>query len=309
MKKNHCVLCAVITFMCLCFFVSCQKKKENSEERQTKKFAVAVHKAEIKTLFETLEFSGNVFAKVNVDVFPSIAGKVKSITVKQGEAVARNQVLAYIDASQPGFDFQLSPVKSPIDGTVTSIVAAEGMTVAPQVPIVKVGKINELEIQISVPERFISKIAVKQEAVLKLAAYPQEKFSAKVLSVSPTLDPLTRSMDVRLSPSSEAVKSGKIKAGMFAEVEITVSKIEKALTVPSSAIITRYGESFVFAVKQKDSENYIAEKTPVKTGFKINNDTQILSGLNENDIVAFKGQTMLSDGAEVFIAESTDATE
>lgn len=308
MKRNYFVFMFIVCALCLC--VSCNKKKENEEKEDVQKFAVAVQKAEIKTLFETLEFSGNVFAKVNVDIFPSIGGKVKNIAVKQGETVKRNQVLAYIDASQPGADFQLSPVKSPIDGTVTSIIAAEGMTVAPQVPILKVGKIDELEIQINVPERFISKIAAKQNAVLKLAAYPDEIFYAKVLSVSPTLDPVTRSMEVRLAPAAPAVRSKKIKAGMFAEVEITVNKIEKALTVPASAVMTRYGESFVFAVKQKpDSEDFVAEKTAVKIGFKTSSDAQILSGLEENAVVAFKGQTMLSDGAEVFVADNAGLTE
>src|SRR5205085_2616749 len=78
--------------------------------------------------------------------------------------------------------------------------------------------------------RFVS---VGQKAAIAAAAYPGERFAARVDYVSNTIDPATRTAKVRLSVPNPA---GRLKPEMFASVTVGLAETERVLTVPSRAV-------------------------------------------------------------------------
>ena len=233
-------------------------------------------------------------AKSNLDILPDAAGKIAQVLVSVGDKVNKNQIIAYVDPSRPGMNFEYSPVKSPISGTITAINVVPGSMVAQQLSIAKVSKMETLEVSMNVPERFVSKVQEGQKAYLRFDAYPGEVFYASVSEVSPVLDQSSRTMGVKLTFDKEYPR---IKAGMFARVKLITDTRSNIVKIPDSAIVNRFGENFVFAVNPGDPAS--VRRQVVTIGIRVDEKAEILSGLSPDEEIIVRGQTLLEEGSLV----------
>lgn len=272
-----------------------EKEKKDSEETETI-FAVDVVEAVQGELNNYIKINGDVVAETNVSVYPDTAGKLVSILVEIGTPVYKGQIIAYVDPSRPGMRFSASPVKAPIGGTVTSISGQLGMTVGPQMPIAKVGNLSRLEISCQIPERFISKIQKGQDAILSLQAYPDKKFPARVSEISPVLDPLSRTMEIKLDFSN---REGFLKPGMFCEVKIITERKKGIVKLPAKVLVRRFGGTFAFVLTDGK-----VEKRPVTAGIEIDGKLEIVEGLKAGEKIVVRGQSLLEDGAAVRVIDT-----
>lgn len=276
------------------------KKSKTEEVEKTTVFAVSVIPATRGELKNYLEFGGDVTAKTSLDIQPDAAGKIVEIKVKVGDSVQKNEIIALVDASRPGMSYEPGPVKAPISGTITAVNVVVGSMVAQQLSIAKVSKIDTLEVVMNVPERYVSKIKNKQQAYLRFDAYPGEIFPAEISEVSPVLDQTSRTMSVKLSLLNQ---DSRIKVGMFARVKLITDTLTNIVKIPDAAVTTRLGETFVFVIVpgEADEETHTVRKQMVTRGIRVDDKTEILSGLNSNDLVVIRGQSLLEDGSVVNI--------
>jgi membrane fusion protein, multidrug efflux system len=277
------------------------KAKSDAEKAAIAIFAVTTTTATKGELKDYLEFSGDVTAKTNIDILPDASGRITEIRVNVGDAVAKDQIVALVDASRPGMNYEPGPVKSPISGTITAVNVVAGSMVSPQVSVARVSKTEILEIAMNVPERYISKIKQNQNAFLRFDAYPGEIFPARVTEISPVLDQTARTMAVKLTLVRE---DGRIKAGMFARVKLITDTKANIVKIPESAIVARFGENLVFVVQR--GEKMTVRKQTVTVGIRVDDKVEILSGLANGDEIVVKGQTLLEDGSEINIISKLD---
>lgn len=300
MKKINRILA-----LCACVFfasslMSCSKKGgtgSNEEEAETI-FAVNAYKAVPKTLDDYLEFGGNVQTASTVDIFPDAAsGKISKLYVKVGDKVKKDQVVAEVDASRPGMDFQSSPVKAPVDGTITSFPLSVGATVAASVSIGKISSTGKLEVKTYVAERFVSRIKKNQKAILTFDAYPGDTFDATVVEVDPVLDSTSRTLGIKLLLKDQ--NDTKVRAGMYARIKLVTDTKKNTIILPSNVILTRNDEDIVYVVDQQENK---VKACVVKKGIRVDDKQEIQAGIVPGDLVVIKGQALLSDGAKVKIA-------
>lgn len=265
-------------------------------------FAVNVTPAIEGEIKDYIEINGEIQTVATIDVFPETNGELTELFVRVGENVRRDQVLAEVDPSRPGQNFVASPVRSPIEGTVVSLPGRVGQTVSVSTPVVRVSKTNELEVVTRVAERFISKVREGLSAVIRLDAYPGERFTATVSELSPVVDPATRTLEVKLRFDR---RDPRIKAGMFAAVRIVTEEKDGIVKIPAECLVTRFGESFVFVVR----EDGVAEQRNVTPGIEVDNKLEIVSGLEPGEMVVYQGQTLLEDQAEVRVIETVTPLE
>lgn len=303
MKTNNRVLYSMTAALILISFlaVSCSKKDNNEtkaadESPEKIVFAVTTVTATRGELNDYLEFGGDVAAKSNLDILPDAAGKIAQVLVSVGDNVRKDQVIAYVDPSRPGMNFEYSPVKSPIAGTITAVNVVPGSMVAQQLSIAKVSKMETLEVSMNVPERFVSKVQEDQKAYLRFDAYPGEIFYATVSEVSPVLDQSSRTMGVKLTFDK---KYPRIKAGMFARVKLITDTRSNIVKIPDSAIVNRFGEFFVFTVNPGDPAS--VRRQTVTVGIRVDEKAEILSGLSPDEEVVVRGQTLLEEGSLINI--------
>lgn len=244
-----------------------------------------------------LEFGGDVASLNAVNVMPDMAGKVSRIAVSVGDRVSKNQVIAYVDASRPGMNYSASPVKAPIAGRITAIPPTVGTMVSQQSPIATISNTDTLEVKINIAERFISRIKEGQMAIVSFDAYPGETFTAKVFEVSPVLDTSTRTMAVKLR---FVPQDKRIKVGMYGRVKLITTSIQNAIIIPSTAIVTKNNNKYVFVVANRGNNTQSTVRMQqITEGISVDNFTEVSSGLAVSDEIVIKGQTLLNDGSKV----------
>lgn len=278
------------------------KPKVSGGQQERPVYAVSTTRAVKGQIRDYLALSGDIVAGSTVDVYPDVAGRVTKLMVRLGDRVEKDQVLVEVDPSRPGMNFVPSLVKAPIGGVVIAVPAQVGMTVAQSVPVVRLSASGALEIKTYVAERFISKIRVGLSAMVTLDAYPGETFYGTVREVSPVVDPLSRTMEVRISVQNQG---NKLKTGMFAKVRIITQEKQNVVKIPSAAVVSRYGEQWVFVVESDptDPAFTVVRKRPIKGGILIDNQLEVLEGLAADEEIVVRGQTLLDDGARVNVVE------
>lgn len=299
-KKLSLILIAVLIASAL--LISCKNSKKDSKNDDETIFAVNTTlavKGEIKNF---IELNGDIKTKNEAAIYPDVMGKVVSITVKLGDNVYRNQIIAYVDPSKPGMDYNASPVRSTLNGTITSLPVDIGSTVSPQTAIAKVGQLDKIEIITSIAEKYINKIKIGLPAIVRTQAFQDKTFKAEISEISPVVDPITRMMEVRLKLTDP--NGNLLKPGMFAELKIITDQKENIVKIPAECIVKRYGLFYVFVVKRENGDLGVVEKRKITSGIQIENKVEILEGLQPEEEIVYSGQTLLEDKAKVKIIES-----
>ena len=249
-----------------------------------------------------IALSGDIVAGSTVDVYSDAAGKVAEVYVTVGQRVNRGAAIAAIDPSRPGMTFRWGVATAPISGTVVSLPAQVGMTISQAVPLARIAGGSALEIRLYVAERFISKMAMDLPCAVTLDAWPGETFLGSVSEIAPTVDPASRTMEVKVNVSDTG---SRLKAGMFAKVRIITEQKDNIVKIPASAMLSRFGEQYVYVIAKnpENPEQNIVRKRIVVPGILIDGVLEIQSGLAPDEELVVRGQTLLEDGARVNIIE------
>jgi RND family efflux transporter MFP subunit len=133
-------------------------------------------------------------------------------------------------------------------------------------------------------------------ALLWFEAIPGEMFTAEVTEINPVLDPLSRTLRIRLR---FVRPDARIKAGMFATINLVTNRKVDVTVIPRLSVINTYGSWIVFVVDEKN----IAHRRVVTLGIENEEYVEILSGLEIGEMVVSAGQNFLSDGDLVRIVE------
>lgn len=294
MKKSY-VCLGLLTAAMAVILSGCNMKKEaKAEEAVETVFAVYALKAVPGNLDNYLEFGGNVQAASSVDIYPDAqSGKISRILVKVGQVVEKDQVLAEVDASRPGMDYKVSPVKAPVSGTVTSLPINVGSTVAATMSIGKISSTGKLEIKTNVAERFLSRVSLFQKAELTFDAYPGVKFPATLVEIDPVLDISSRTLGIKLI---QEPSDGRLRSGMYARIKLITDTKKNTIVIPSNVIVTRNNQDIVYIV---DPVTDTVKVSQVVKGIRVDDKQEVLEGIKPGDIIVIKGQALLSDGAKV----------
>lgn len=293
----------IVLIFTLLAFIACSKESASDEKIIEEKavFAVSAFTVEETRIENYLEFGGDIIAKTSLDINPEVQGKIVELKIAVGDYVEKDAVIALVDASRAGMSFALGQIKAPISGTITQVNVVVGSMVAPQLAVAKVSKLDTLLVSMNVPERYVSKIKQGQKAELRFDAYPERFYSASVSEISPVLDATSRTMNVKLSLDRTGQNDGAVKIGMFARVKLVTEVHENAVIIPDAAIVNRFGESFVFVI----DENMSVEKRGIVRGIRVDEKSEIISGVEVGEKVVVRGQTLLEEGASVHIVSET----
>jgi len=298
---------AVVPFLVVLLFAGCSASQGGKtgnataagSEAAAPVFAVTTTEAVRGVIENYIDLNGDVSAAVSVDVYADTAGEVVKLNVSVGDYVSEGDVVAEVDPSRPGQQFVPSPVKSSINGTVTEVPVQVGTRIGQGVPVARISKINQLEITTEVPERFIDSMRVGLPAVLRFEAYPNVTFPARVTQLSPVLNPTTRTMEVKLQL---ARRDSRVKAGMYAEVQIITERKENVIKIPASCLVRRFGETFGYVVTEKNT----AERRVVTPGIIIDDQVEVIVGVKAGDRVVIQGQNLLDDGVQVKVVDQVE---
>ncbi len=138
---------------------------------------------------------------------------------------------------------------------------------------------------LAIYEYEIGLVKVGDIVELSTSAYPGEKFQGKVASISPVLDPMTRTNQVRVEVAN---REDKLKPEMFVNAVIHVALGEK-LAVPESAVLDTGVRKIVYLERPG---GYL-ESREVRLGQKAEGYHEVLEGLSAGDSVVTSGNFLI----------------
>ena len=163
-------------------------------------------------------------------------------------------------------------------------------------PIVVLESIDPIHIDFSLPQQELGRLSEGQPVQLTVDAYPGRTFDAKITAISPRIDGATRAIDIR---ATLANTDESLRPGMYGRAEVILPPTERALVLPSAAIIHNpYGESVFVIVDGKAQQRF------VKTGSQRGDLILITDGLKVGEQVVTAGQLKLRNGAPVHVDNS-----
>ncbi|MFA5359436.1 MAG: efflux RND transporter periplasmic adaptor subunit [Patescibacteria group bacterium] len=173
-------------------------------------------------------------------------------------------------------------IKAPLDGTITKKNYEAGEQFALTKPIFSLLGINNFEIEIDVSEADITKVTVNNQAEITLDAFGEDvKFYGQVNFIEPAETVIQDVIYYKVKINFDG--QGKdVKSGMTANANITTAKKDNTLIAPSRAIIEKADSGKVARLLVGEE----IKEVPVTLGLRGDDElVEILSGLNENDLV------------------------
>lgn len=180
---------------------------------------------------------------------------------------------------------------SPSRGVVLNVNAASGefsKSLDNADPLLTIADLSTVWIVGDVFEKDIAKVQPGTKVTITVDAFPDHQWAGRIDSVSGTLDPVTRTLKVRVALNNPG---GKLKPEMFAAIHVDVGS-HKAVVVPASAVIHEGQNTVVFIDNQGKPE-----QQKVTTGQATDGNIEITSGLQEGQRVAANGAELLTGGA------------
>jgi Cu(I)/Ag(I) efflux system membrane fusion protein len=179
------------------------------------------------------------------------------------------------------------PIRAPSSGYVLHKNLMEGARVEAGKDLFRIGQLERIWVVAEVYEYDAPWVEEGQPTQVELPWQPGVVLEGQVAYVYPTLDPQTRTLQVRLELDNPGVK---LKPGMFAKVTIQVRRQEAVLTVPDEAILHSGTRQLVFLV----SGDGRYEAREVRTGLAgADRHTEVLDGLDEGDEIVVSGQFLI----------------
>lgn len=178
---------------------------------------------------------------------------------------------------------------SPVSGTVIARSANPGEVIQADKEILRVADLSSVWVIGQVYEKDLGKIRVGSEATVTTETYPGRIFRGRVSYVDPTLDPSTRTAQLRI----ELANPGQVlKIGMYVNVAFPVlgSAASAVAGVPSSAVQNIKNEQVVFVAT---SDANVFAMRPVRLGPEANGRYSVLEGLAVGDRVVTEGSFLL----------------
>ncbi len=175
---------------------------------------------------------------------------------------------------------------APFDGTVLNKDVLEGEKINAGKPLMKIANLNNLWLKANIYENELEKVKLGNNATIKFSFNQDKIYSGTVTFISPTVDPHTRTVEVRIDINNS---KSELKPKMFGTVEISGMDIENAIAVPELAILRSGKNNRVILSLGEGRFKPVA----VKLGIYSMGYYQILDGLSKNDKIVTSGQFLI----------------
>jgi membrane fusion protein (multidrug efflux system) len=189
-------------------------------------------------------------------------------------------------------------IRAPFDGRIGIKQVELGQVLAAGATIATLQSVDPIYADFWLPQQSIADLKTDQPVRLHLDdVFPKEAWSGTVTTISPEVDANTRNVQVR---ATFANPDGKLRPGMFADVEIVSDATRQALVVPETAVIyAPYGDA-VFTIEEKDKA-LTAHQKFVRLGERRGDLVAVASGLNDGETIVASGAFKLHNGSAVVV--------
>jgi len=186
-------------------------------------------------------------------------------------------------------------VFAPLDGIVLEKMVLEGAYVVPGMNLYRIADLSRIWVLADVYEYEVPLIHTGEAASVTLSYDPGRVVQASVSYIYPTLDPMTRTVKVRLVMQNPGLI---FKPEMFANVEIAVSPGAR-LVIPTEAVLDSGTRQIVYVEKQEG----VYEMRQVKLGVRGDKYVEALSGVHAGEKVVTSGNFLIDSESQLRLGQ------
>ncbi len=181
---------------------------------------------------------------------------------------------------------------APIGGVVTELAAREGMTVSAGTTLFRINGLATVWANAEVPESQSTLVRLGAPVQARTPAAPGETFEGKVQAILPDVNPATRTLKARLELANP---TGRLVPGMFVSMQFTDMRADKALLIPTEAVIQTGKRAVVLLAE----DNGRFRPVDVEIGLETGGQTEIRRGLQAGQRVVVSSQFLIDSEASL----------
>jgi RND family efflux transporter MFP subunit len=201
-------------------------------------------------------------------------------------------------------------VTAPFAGVVTkryadtgSMIQAGTASQTQAMPVVRLSENSLLRLILPVPESVVSTVHIGQQVAVRVPTL-NRSFPGKVARFADKLSLATRTMETEVDvPNPNFV----LIPGMYAEVDLSLAQRNAVLAIPVTAVDLANESSQPGGGKPASVKGQVMVVTPnsrvevrqIELGLETANKVEVLSGLNEGDMVVIGSRAGLQAGQEI----------
>ena len=193
-------------------------------------------------------------------------------------------------------------IRAPFSGVLGIRQVNLGQYLAAGNPIVPLQSLDPIYVNFNVPQQIVGRMQPGRNVRITSDSLPGATFTGRVHTIDSVVDQSTRNVQVQ---ATMANPGGKLRPGMFVQVEVGVGEQRSVLPLPASAIsYAPFGDSvFVLTnMKGPTEQEYRGVKQQfVKVEGSRGDQVGVISGLNPGDEVVTSGVFKLRNGAAVAV--------
>jgi multidrug efflux pump subunit AcrA (membrane-fusion protein) len=170
----------------------------------------------------------------------------------------------------------------------------------------RVAQTDTMRVYVSIPQPYVASISSGLPADLVIANLNNQTFRGTVVRTAGAVDPSTRTLLAEV----DVPNPGRVLLpGMYAQIRITVQRVNSPLVIPSTALVSRASGPQVIELTPGAGGRATVHLRSVQVARDYGSTLEIVSGLTDGALVANIGTQILADGQTVRIAISkTDST-
>ncbi|HLF11007.1 MAG TPA: efflux RND transporter periplasmic adaptor subunit [Gammaproteobacteria bacterium] len=184
-------------------------------------------------------------------------------------------------------------IQAPFSGLLGFRQVSPGTLMTPNAPITSIDDISTIKLDFTVPETFLGTLTPGSKVVAQSASYPDREFEGVIRTVGSRVDPVTRAVTVRAHVENA---DRALRPGMLLTVGVIMAE-RVALVVPEGAVFQVQNRAYVYRL-----DGQVARQQQIEIGDRRFGIVEVLSGLDEGDLIVTEGIVKLRDGVPVRLA-------
>ena len=218
--------------------------------------------------------------------------KENAVTSQKLEEIQLNKETAkakYISAKR---QLENTRIKAPISGYIESDAIEVGQFIGAGYEVCNIIDANSLKLQLEISEHDYSRVRIGQKVKILSSTFPNKIFVGEVSYIGQKAGSGNSfSAEIKLHEQQDVL----LKAGMFVTAEMTVAYESKGIFIPRRAVVGSLKDAAVYTI----SSNNVSVLTQIVTGQVVNGQVEVISGLNDGDLIVVDGNYNIYDKANV----------
>ena len=234
----------------------------------------------------TLKAVGRLSENLNktAKVRATFEGRMVQLNFDLNQQVKTGDVMGRVET--PELLGKSLELKAPIDGRITERKSTIGEHIGRDTEVYTISDPTNVWVLAEIKERDLGAVQVGQPATFTVLAYPGEIFHGIVALLGHRVETESRTLEARIEVNNA---DGRLKPGMFADVEIATTALKDVLVISDLALQTLEDEQVVFVALGANR----FEKRVVKLGQEQHSRVQILEGVKAGEQVVTAGSFIL----------------